>query len=194
MKKLMMSVLSFLLCVIMQAEAQTYKVDPAHTAVTTKVLRFGVVNVVGRFNQVSGSITFNPSDLGATEGELVIVTDSYTANNTEGENAVKGPPFLDVKTYPEMKFQVTKLTKSGTGYVVEGSLTLHGTTKSISFPVTINGPFVDPPTGKQSIGISGALTINRQDYGVKMARKLPDGRDLVGNDVAIEINLLAIAQ
>ncbi len=175
-------------------QAQTYKIDPGHTAITTKVMRFGVVNVVGRFNRVSGSITYNPNDLSTTKGEIFITTDSYTANNVDGEAAVKGPGFLDVANFPEMKFSVAKLTKAGNGFMVEGSLILHGVTKTIIFPASINGPLIDLPTGKQSIGISGALVVNRQDYGLKMARKTPDGRELVGSEVAIEINLLAIAE
>lgn len=192
MKK-MMSVLS-LLMVSLSMFAQQYNIDPGHTAITSKVLRFGVVKVVGRFTSVSGTIKYNATDPSTTTGEIIIKTDSYTANNVEGEKAVKSVGFLDAATYPEMKFTVKKLTKMDKGFSVSGTLTIHGVTKEITFPVVINGPSLDLPTGKQSIGISGMITINRQDYGISMARKLPNGMDVIGNDVEIEINALAVAQ
>lgn len=58
----------------------------------------------------------------------------------------------------------------------------------------INGPALDLPTSKQSIGISALFTINRQDFGMTMAGKLPNGAPIIGNEVEIEINALAIAQ
>lgn len=180
--------------VSLSLSAQKYIIDAGHTAITSKVMRFGVVKVVGRFTSVSGVISYNSSDPTSTTADINIKTDSYTANNPEGEKAVKSVGFLDAATYPEMKFGVKKLTKTDIGYTVSGTLTIHGVTKDVTFPVTINGPSLDLPTGKQSIGISGSITINRQDYGISMARKLPNGIDVIGNDVEIEINALAISQ
>lgn len=191
MKKLL---LAFILFVTTASVAQKYTIDNSHTAITTKVMRFGVVKVVGRFNTVSGSVSYNPANSGATSAEIMIKTDSYTANNVEGEKAVKSLAFLDVTTYPEIKFVVKSLKQVDKSFTATGELTLHGVTKEISFPVSIVGPSADLPTGKQSIGISAVLKINRQDYGISMARKMPNGQDVIGNDVEIEINALALAQ
>lgn len=174
--------------------AQKYTIDNGHTAITTKVMRFGVVKVVGRFNTVSGLVTYNPASPGTTSAEIILKADSYTANNLEGEMAVKSLAFLDVATYPEIKFVVKSLKQVDKSFIATGELTLHGVTKEISFPVYIIGPSGDLPTGKQSIGISAELKITRQDYGISMARRMPNGQDVIGNDVEIEINALALAQ
>lgn len=192
MKKMILALA--LLVTTVSLFAQQYTIDPGHTAVTSKVLRFGVVKVVGRFAAVSGTVKYIAADPSSTTAEISVKADSYTANNTEGEKAVKSVGFLDAATYPEIKFSVKKLTKADKQYSVSGTLTIHGVTKEISFPVSIVGPSLDLPTGKQSIGISGMITINRQDYGMSMARKLPNGMDVIGNDVEIEINALAVAQ
>ncbi len=150
--------------------AQQFVIDAGHTAVTTKVMRFGVVKVVERFTDVTGSINYNASDPSKTSAEIVVKFDSYSANNIEGEKAIKSKVFLDAATFPEIKFVTKSMTKSENGYKVVADLTLHGVTKEVSFTDTLTGP-----TGKQSIGIAVMITINRQDFGIRMAAKLPTG-------------------
>ena len=174
------------------ATGQTYTIDPGHTAITSKVVRFGVVPVLGRFNDVTGEITYNPEQSDQTEASIIIKTDSYVANNPDGEKAVKSEAFLNTAAFPEMAFEVTGLKKTDDGYVTTGTLTLHGVTKEVHFPVSITGPMIDLPTRKQSIGITGSLNINRLDYGVGSEMKLPSGTEIIGNEVVIEFYVLAI--
>ena len=174
--------------------AQQFMIDPGHTAVVSKVMRFEVVKVIGRFTDVKGTINYNSSDNSKITAEILIKSGSYSANNSDGEKAIKSAMFLDVENFPEIKFVTKSMAKSGNGFKVVADLTLHGVTKEISFMATLGGPALDLPTGKQSIGISGTFTINRQDFGIRMAGKLPNGGMVVGNDVEIEINALAIAK
>jgi polyisoprenoid-binding protein YceI len=176
------------------ATAQTFIIDNNHTAVTTKVMRFDVVNVVARFNSVSGTVNYDAADPSKITATITVQAESYSANNIEGEKAIKSVAFLDVKNHPEIKLTTKLMTKAGAGYKVVANLTLHGVTHEISFPVTITGPIKDLVTQKQSIGISGVFTINRQDYGMIMAGKMPSGAPIVGNEVEISINALAAAQ
>ena len=180
--------------VTVQGIGQTFTIDNGHTAVTSKVMRFGVVKVVGRFNSVSGTVNYSASDPSKTSADITVLTESYSANNPDGENAVKSPAFLDVKNYPEIKFSIKSLTKSGQTFTVVAEITMHGMTKEATFPVTITGPALDIATQRQSIGVSGILTINRQDFGIRMSAKLPTGGMVIGNEVEIEINALAIAR
>jgi len=39
-----------------QMSSQNYQIDPGHSLVQIQVERFGVIDVVGRFNDVSGTI------------------------------------------------------------------------------------------------------------------------------------------
>ena len=182
------------LCILSLAEAQKYTIDASHSAVQIKVQRFGLVDVVGRFNEVSGSINYTKDDITATTAEAVIQVSSYDANNTAGEQAVKSPAFLDAATYPEITFQSTGLISKGGTQYIQGQLTIHGTTNAVEFPFTILGPLLDLPSQKQSIAASASLTINRQDYGIAFDRKLPTGGSLIGNEVTITLTILAIAE
>lgn len=174
--------------------AQKYKVDPGHTAFTTKVIRFGVLPVLGRFNEVSGEVIYDIANPEATKASIIIKVNSYSANNTGGEDAVKSEAFLDAKKFPEIKFILNSLMKVGNQMMAKGTLELHGTAREIECPVMITGPMTDLPTRKQSIGISGNLTVNRVEYGVGAEMKLPNDTEIIGNDVVIEFLILALSE
>ena len=175
-------------------DGKNYVIDPGHTAVTIRVKRFGVVDVLGRFQEVSGKIQFNESDHTSITAEVVVKVDSYHANNSGGEDAVKSAAFLDATNYPEIAFKAKRAYQKEGQNMIVADLTIHGTTNEVEFPFKITGPKMDLPTQKQSIAIEGSLVINRQDYGISFDRKLPDGGDLIGNEVKIELIALAIEE
>lgn len=194
MKTRLLFALTVLAFICEPAVAQKYVVDPGHSSVQIRVQRFGVVDVVGRFKDVSGSITYDASDASKTTAEATIKVASYDANNSGGEDAVKSPAFLDAAAYPEITFRSKGATVRNGQNILLGDLTIHGTTNEVELPFTIVGPSMDLPTRKQSIAAEATITINRQDYGVNFDRKLPNGSSLIGNDVKITLVILAIAE
>lgn len=181
-----------LLLLSIHAFSQSFTIDPGHTAITSKVQRFGMVNVLGRFNEVSGTIDYN-EDLTRLSTRVTIKTASYSSNNSGGEDAVKSPAFLDVANYPEITFVSTGVSQNGDRLTMTGNLTIHGVTKEVSFPFSLLEPFKDP-TGAMTIAANASLTIDRQDFGIRFNRKLPNGKDFIGNEVSIELNVLAAIQ
>jgi len=176
-----------------EIETAVYEIDPGHTFVHFTVNRFDMVDVVSRFTDVSGRIEFDPDQPQHTTAEILVRTNSLESGFDKRDNAVKGPAFLDVKNYPEIQYVNKKLQQKGDQFVAHGELTIHGTTRSVEFPVTLKGPQKDP-TGLTTIAIKGILEINRQDFGLKFDKKLPNGKPFIGNRVKIEINVLAVKQ
>ncbi|MEP1096412.1 MAG: YceI family protein [Cyclobacteriaceae bacterium] len=189
MKSKLVSLL-ILVFFVSQSNAQKYVIDPGHSSVQIQVERFGVVDVVGRFKDVSGNITYDESNASKTTADALIKVESYDANNAGGEDAVKSKAFLDAGTYAEISFK----SKSVSNNVLTGDLTIHGVTNEVQLPFTIKGPLLDLPTRKQSIAATASVTINRQDYGISFDRKLPSGASIVGNDVKITLIVLALAE
>ena len=173
--------------------AQSYEIDKGHSAVLMKVQRFGVVNVIGRFGEVAGTIHYNSDEISGTSINISVETDSYRANNLAGETSAMSPAFLDAATYPTLSFTASEVKAADGGIEITGNLTIHGVTKEIKFEANIIGPLVDLPTRKQSVALQGTLWINRLDYGVGPDRNLPDGREIIGNKVQIDLEILAIA-
>lgn len=174
--------------------AQKYVIDASHSAVLMKVQRFGVVNVVGRFGEVSGIMEFHADEPEKSQMNITVTVDSYTANNPGGEESARGPAFLDGASHPTLNFALTRLDKTEQGWKAMGNLTIKGVTKQVQLDAELIGPKMDLPTQKQSIALSGVIKINRLDYGVGPDRKLPDGTDIIGNEVTIMLEVLGIAQ
>lgn len=174
--------------------AQNYLIDKEHSAVQIQIQRFGVIDVVGRFKDVEGSITYDKDDITKTTAKATIKVASYDANSAGGEAAVKSNVFLDAETYPNITFSSTKVVQQDQKPHLIGNLTVHGVTKEVSLPLTIKGPLLDLPTKKQSIAFISTVTINRQDYGVSFNAKLSSGTSIIGNDVKITLMILALEE
>ena len=181
--KIQFTLVLLLLSIATSLVAQKYTIDPGHSTVQIQVERFGVVDVVGRFKDVSGSFLYDANDINKT-----------TAKAVGGEDAVKSKAFLDVSAFPEITFMGAQVAQKEDGDYLIGDLTIHGISNLIELPFTIKGPLLDLPTQKESIAFTASITINRQDYGISFDRKLPNGTSLVGNEVKITLIILAIAE
>ena len=183
-------ILSLLMALPFGIGAQTFSIDNGHSAVLTSVHRFGMVDVVGRFNEVTGTLQYDedPTKMQCT---LVIKSDSYTSNNAGGEGAVKSAAFLDANQYPDIQFESTGVRLKDGQLIATGTLTLHGISNEISFPIELMPPFKDP-TGKTTVAFSAELTINRQDYGISFDRKMINGKPLVADEIHISIDILVV--
>jgi len=184
------------LFVLMNADpsvaTQTYEVDTEHTFLSFKVERFGMVDVVGMFPEVTGAVTYNADDPTQISANITVQTGSVYSGESEGRlEAIRGRMFLDTETHPTMTFTTKRVSQEGDQLMAVGDLTIKGVTKEVSFPFVVKPPFIDP-TGASTIAIAGKLTINRSDFNVFMDRKLNNGAFMIGQDVAIELNVLAI--
>jgi polyisoprenoid-binding protein YceI len=68
---------------------------------------------------------------------------------------------------------------------------MHGVSREITLPVAFLGLGKDPWGGERA-GFSLTTTLNRKDYGIVWNQVLDSGGLLLGEDVAIEINVEAV--
>jgi polyisoprenoid-binding protein YceI len=165
--------------------ADSYTVDGMHSSVTFKISHLGLAWVHGRFNEFSGSFTIDEADPAKSSFTLTIKVATIDTNNKKRDGHLNGPDFFNVKQYPEITFKSTAIKAIKDGYQVTGDLTLHGVTKSVSFPL-LGGRKAEFPKGVQRTGYSTELTIKRSDYGMdKMLAAL-------GDEVPISISFAGI--
>lgn len=79
----------------------------------------------------------------------------------------------------------------GDGLVVDGDLTIKGTTRSVSLAFEVNGIGPDLSGGIRA-GISASTTIDRNDFGVDVKLPLDGGGVVVGEKVRIELEIEAV--
>jgi len=163
-----------------------YALDPVHTSVSFRIKHLGVTNVHGRFNDVSGMLSF---DEASPENFSIVVqvktASVYTANTTR-DNDLRSPNFFDAKKYPLIEFKSTSVAKvDAETYDVRGDLNLHGVSRPLKVAAMMTGAGQDP-WGNYRIGFETAFKIKRSDFG--MANAL----NIAGDDVRLIVNVEGI--
>src|SRR5215469_9739079 len=110
--------------------SEYYVLDPAHTAVTFKISHLGLSWTHGRFNSVSGGLVL---DGGKASFVLDIKPESVDTGNAKRDEHLRTPDFFNVKQFPKISFKGDSVKAVKDGYEVKGDLTLHGTTKPVTF-------------------------------------------------------------
>lgn len=170
--------------------ATTYKVDPSHTTVGFKI-RHLFTNVTGRFDTFEGTIDFDPAKPEETKVEGTIQATSINTSNEKRDNHLRSGDFFDVEKFPTITFKSTEVSdldaqkKSGK---LHGVLNMHGVEKPVVLDVAFLGSAKDP-WGNTRAGFTATMTVNRKDYGVNWNETLDSGGLLIGEEVAIEINV-----
>lgn len=161
--------------------ADAYKIDGMHTSVSFKASHLGLSWTHGRFNDVSGEFSIDPADASKCAFTLTIKAQSLDTANAKRDEHLRSPDFFNVKQYPTLSFQSTEVKPIKDGYQVTGNLTMHGATKSVSFPL-VGGRKAEFPKGVQRTGYSTELSVKRSDFG--MDKML----EAIGDEVFISIS------
>jgi polyisoprenoid-binding protein YceI len=174
------------------ARADTWKIDPAHSNVEFTVRHMMISNVKGQFQKTSGTITTNGSDPASAKIDATIDATSIDTRVEKRDAHLKSPEFLDVDKYPTITFKSTKVEAVGPNkWKVTGDLTLHGVTKPVVLDVDGSGPPIQV-MGNTRAGASATTKINRSDFGLTWNKALESGGVMVGDEVAISIDVEAI--
>ena len=170
--------------------AASYSLDQAHSSIGFSIKHLMVSTIRGSFTDASGTIEFDPTALETFKASVTIQATSIDTNNEKRDNHLRSADFFDVANHPAITFTGKSLKKNGDSYLIVGDLTLLNVTKEISIPCSIQGP-IKMPSGGQAIGISGQTTINRKDFGMAWNKTMDQGGLMIGEDVAIDVNIEA---
>src|SRR5437667_7119174 len=172
---------------------RTFTIDKAHSEATFQV-RHLITKVRGRFTDFEGTIKFDETNPEQSSVSFTIKTTSIDTSEPDRDNHLRSADFFAVADHPTITFASTRVRRvSGNDFEVAGRLTIRGTGKEITIPVTYLGTAKDP-WGKERAGFEAELTINRKDFGLSWNAPLEAGGFLVGDDVKIALQIQAVAQ
>lgn len=175
------------------AHADTWQIDPMHTNVEFTVRHMMISNVKGQFQKTAGTITVDGADATSARIDATIDATSIDTRVERRDADLKSPNFLDVAKYPTITFKSTKVEAAGPGkWKVTGDLTIHGVTKPVVLDVETSGAPIHDPMGNTRAGASATTKINRSDFGLTWNKVLESGGVMVGDEVAISIDVEAI--
>lgn len=173
----------------------TWAIDPAHSAAEFKVKHMMISNVKGKFTGLSGYLTLDPADMTRSKVEATVPIASLSTGDAQRDGHLKSADFFDAEKYPEMTFVSTKVEAANDDELaVTGNLTLHGVTKPVTFSVEGPSAPAKDPWGNTRVGLSATTKINRKEFGLSWNSALETGGVMVGEEVAISLDVEFIKQ
>lgn len=172
MKKINIIILSIL---ISGSAFAQYKPTDQGSSLQFTIKNFGF-DVGGKFTGLQGEIIFDPLNLSNSKIDVTIDANSVNTDNSLRDSHLRGESYFDVKKYPRIHFESTKIipTKNG-AFMLTGKLTIKKQTEVFSFPFTAT----PSSSGYQ---FSGAFKINRRDFDV-------GGTSTLANELVVMLNV-----
>lgn len=134
----------------------------------------------GGFEQFSGSVQTDPATSAVASIRVEIDTSSLRTEIEKLTNHLKSPDFFDVREHPTAVFESSSIAagEEPGAYTVSGNLTLHGVTREISFPATID-------VTETGFALDSSFTIDRTEFGMDY------GLDRVEKEVTLKVEVEA---
>ena len=151
--------------------AQTaFRIDRPHTMATFTVgYTGGITNVEGRFNDFSGTLTFDPSDITRGTASLVFNVASIDTGHERRDRDLSSATWFNVDEYPQMTFE-GEVSQRGDSLFLIGDLTVKDVVARLEIPFErTHEPEVVWASGRPHVGFRGSVTIDRRDF------RLPEG-------------------
>ena len=137
----------------------------------------------GSFQKFNGEINYTGQPE-TSRVNVTIDTSSLNADDPQLTQHLKTPDFFDVAKYPTATFVSTGIRPGGdkgSSHTVTGNLTMHGVTKSVSFPATITA-------SADAVNVDANFSINRKDFNINYAGP---ANNLIRDDVVLTLKINA---
>jgi len=148
-------------------------------------------DVTGLSNDVSGSVTFDISDVSTLKGSISISTASLKTGIELRDGHLQSENWLDAESYPDITFviknvsNVKSLEDNKLEAKVVGDFTTHGVTKEVIADITMTYLDESEQTKKRApgdlLGVEAKFSIVLSDYEVEnmvLGQKVSDSIDI----------------
>jgi polyisoprenoid-binding protein YceI len=143
-----------------------YTVDAGHSIVEFSI-PFAFSRVKGRFTDSKGTILYDPANPANSSVTFITQTKSIDTGWPHRDEHLRTSDFFDVEKFPTIEFRSTRMRRSDSAWVAEGTLTMHGVTKSIMIPFHLLRPPVRSSESRwMIINMEGTVRIARGDFGI----------------------------
>jgi polyisoprenoid-binding protein YceI len=149
----------------------------------------------GNASGVSGTVTFDPADPGATKGKIIVATSSLMLPNPVQRQHMLGDKWLDAAKYPEITFEAkafknVRAAGDTTAADVTGTFSLKGVAKEITVPVKLT--YLKDKLGDRLPNRKGDLLVIRAGFIIKRSDfNINPGQfnDKVAEDIEIQLSI-----
>ena len=139
--------------------AGTWTIDPVHSEVSFVVRHMMVSKVRGRFDKFEGTIVTAADPL-QSRVDATVDLSSVNTGEPNRDNHIRSADFFEVESHPTMTFHSTGVRPDGDDFLLDGDLTIRGTTRPVTLKLEVNG-FGPDAYGGTRAGFSATTEINR---------------------------------
>jgi|SRR3569833_2376096 len=169
-----------LLLVAMAWKAGFAQLKPADqgSSVQFTIQNFGF-DVNGSFKGLHGTIDFDLQKPENGHFDVELDANSINTDNSLRDEHLRGEAYFDVKKYPKIKLESTKIqpgNKAGS-YLFQGKLTIKNVSQNVSFPFTATA-------AADGYQFAGTFKIRRKDFGV-------GGTSTISDELQVSLNIVA---
>jgi polyisoprenoid-binding protein YceI len=169
-----------------------YEIDEANTRIGFAARYAMVTTVRGEFTDFHGRAELDSADPTRSSVSVTIFAASINTGQTQRDDHLRSPDFLDVETYPELLFHSTGVEVAGEGrYRLVGELSICGVVRPVSVDFVLTGTSTDN-ANRELAGFEGAAVISRADFGLTWNSVLETGGVLVGDEVTLQFDVALI--
>jgi polyisoprenoid-binding protein YceI len=169
-----------------QIPTGTWTLDKIHSSASFAVKHMVVATFRGRFEDFDA--TLEAGEDGSTHLVGTVKADSIVVKDENLAAHLKSPDFFDTETYPEIRYESRDVRIEGDELVVDGELTVKGSTHPVEGRGAIVGPHEDI-AGNTKIGINLETVVDRTKFGLNWNAPLPKGGFALENDVTLIVEL-----
>ncbi len=166
--------------------ADRYEIDTAHSMILFRAKHKDISYNYGRFNEFTGEITLDETDMSKSSVEFEVKTASIDTANNKRDQHLRSPDFFSAKQFPVITFKSTAVSlkeKKKDMLEVTGDLELLGVKKSITVDVAVTGRGEEK--GESLIGFESIFTIKRSEFGMTY------GVGAVSDDIRLTVTIEA---
>lgn len=172
----------------------TWAIDASHSSVQFTARHMMLAKTRGRFHNFTGTVQFDEQSPVNSSVNVEIDASSLDSRDEKRDGHLKSPDFLDVANYPTLSFVSKRIEVVDDSHgKIFGDLTIRGVTREVVLDTEYHGQAL-APWGTTSAGFTASTKINRKDWGLNWNVALETGGVLVGEEVAIEIEIEIVKQ
>jgi polyisoprenoid-binding protein YceI len=159
-----------------------YVLDPARTRVGFVARHTMATRVPGHFETFEGRVHLDGDDPSKSTVAVTVQAASVQTRNPRRDQALRDK-FLDAPNHPTITFTSTAVEQiDESAFALTGNLTIRGTTRPLTIPVTLGNSTADRVT------VEGTVPINRKDWAAHWAAV----GFLVSNEVILTLDVTVV--
>jgi polyisoprenoid-binding protein YceI len=142
-----------------EALAGSWTLDASRSAVGLRSKSmWGLAPVKGTFGEIAGTGSVSPD--GQVAGTITVAAASVDTKIAKRDAHLRSAEFFDAGRHPHIVVRVDRITPSGPGVTVAGTLTVRDRTRPLSFDATVSA------LDAGEISLDAEVQVDRSDFGM----------------------------